>query len=206
MITHRQRTPIGRSENRNFLQWLFVGPFLWVHVLHGQGTTDAAWTSATATGNGDAETRTNDMSFFGHTSGSSPSIPPNLRPFQLVLPRAHLLGDWDGLRPKLEEHGFTPSLTLVSDIAGNVTGGNSQGVTEAGNLGLNLFFDLEKLAGLSGGSFLVSMSQRWGTSLSKEHVGNVFTIQQVYGGQTFHLIDVAYEQKLLDDRLTFRLG
>src|SRR5262249_2245731 len=39
-----------------------------------------------------------------------------------------------------------------------------------------------------------------------EHVGNVFTIQQVYGGQTFHLIDVAYEQKLLDDRVTFRLG
>jgi porin len=37
-------------------------------------------------------------------------------------------------------------------------------------------------------------------------VGNVFTIQQVYGGQTFHLIDVAYEQKLLDDQTAFRLG
>ena len=193
-------------QNRKLLQWLFVGPFLWVHIVHGQETTETALTSATATGNADAETRTNDMSFFGHTSGSSPSVPPNLRPFQLVLPRAHLLGDWDGLRPKLEERGFTPSLTLVTDIAGNVTGGKSQGVTEAGNLGLNLFFDLEKLAGLSGGSFLVSMSQRWGTSLSQEHVGNVFTIQQVYGGQTFHLIDVAYEQMLLDDRVTFRLG
>jgi porin len=221
MTTHRQKMPIGRAEpegfgkqirknmtlqNRKLLQWLFVGPFLWVHVVHGQGTTDTAWTSAAATGNGDVETKTNDTSFFGLTSGSSSSVPPNLRPFQLVLPRAHLLGDWDGLRPKLEERGFTPSLTLVTDIAGNVTGGKSQGVTEAGNLGLNLFFDLEKLAGLSGGSFLVSMSQRWGTSLSQEHVGNVFTIQQVYGGQTFHLIDVAYEQMLLDDRVTFRLG
>src|SRR6185295_20332820 len=96
--------------------------------------------------------------------------------------------------------------TLVSDIAGNVTGGNSQGVTEAGNLGLNLFFDLEKLAGLSGGSFLVSMSQRWGSSLSQERVGNVFTIQQVYGGQTFHLIDVAYQQRLFDDHLEIHLG
>jgi carbohydrate-selective porin OprB len=67
-----------------------------------------------------------------------------------------------------------PSLTLVTDIAAYVTGGTSQDVTEAGNLGLNLFFDLEKLVGLSGASFLVSMSQRWGTSLSREHVGNVF--------------------------------
>jgi hypothetical protein len=28
-------------------------------------------------------------------------------------------------------------------------------------------------------------------------------MQQVYGGRTFHLIDVAFEQKLLDDRVAF---
>ena len=56
------------------------------------------------------------------------------------------------------------------------------------------------------GITLVSMSQRSGTSLSKEYVGNVFAIQQVYGGQTFHLIDVAHQQKLMDDRVEIRLG
>ena len=166
MMTHRKEIPVGRAEpegfgkqirknmplqNRKLLQWLFVGPFLWVHVVHGQGTTDTAWTSAAVSGNGDAETKTNDVRFFGLPNGSSSSIPPNLRPFQLVLPRGHLLGDWDGLRPKLEERGFTPSLTLVTDIAGNVTGGKSQGVTEAGNLGLNLFFDLESSRVCPGG-------------------------------------------------------
>jgi len=36
-------------------------------------------------------------------------------PFQLILPRVHLLGDWYGLRPWLEDHGITPTLTFVKD-------------------------------------------------------------------------------------------
>jgi porin len=143
---------------------------------------------------------------FGGTTGTGQQVPVNLRPFQLVLPREHLLGDWFGLRSKAEDVGISPSVTFVTDIAGNVTGGKSQGVTHADNLGLNVLFDLDKLAGLEGGSFLASVSQRSGSSLSSEHVGNVFTIQQVYGGQTFHLIDLAYQQRLLEDRVEFRLG
>jgi porin len=124
----------------------------------------------------------------------------------LVLPREHLFDDWFGLRPAAEASGLTPTLTFVTDVAGNVTGGKNQGVTHADNLGLDLLFDLHKLAGLEGGSFLASVSQRSGNSLSQEHVGNVFTIQQVYGGQTFHLIDLAYQQRLLEDRVEVRLG
>lgn len=143
---------------------------------------------------------------FANTADTGPQNTADNRPFQLVLPREHLLGDWFGLRSKAEDTGITPTLTFVTDVAGNVTGGKNQGVSHADNLGLDVQFDLDKLAGLSGGSFLVSASQRSGDSLSKEHVGNVFTIQQVYGGQTFHLIDVAYQQRLIDDRIEFRIG
>src|SRR6266446_871266 len=143
---------------------------------------------------------------FGGSSSDNSQVSVNLRPFQLALPREHLFGDWFGLRPGVEDQGITPTLTFVTDIAGNVTGGKNQGISHADNLGLDLLFDLDKLVGLKGGSFLVSMSQRSGTSLSSEHVGNVFAIQQVYGGQTFHLVDVAYQQKLLDDRVELRLG
>lgn len=142
----------------------------------------------------------------GISTGIDSHIPVSVRPFQLTLPRAHLLEDWLGLLSRAEDLGISPTLTFVTDIAGNVTGGKSQGVTHADNLGLDLSFDLNKLTGLDGASFLVSMSQRSGNSLSKEHVGNIFTIQQVYGGQTFHLIDLAYQQDLLDDRVEFRLG
>jgi len=54
---------------------------------------------------------------------------PTARVFELVLPADHLLGDWGGLRSRLEESGITPRLTLVTDFAGNPSGGLSQGLT-----------------------------------------------------------------------------
>src|SRR5215813_13125262 len=127
-------------------------------------------------------------------------------PFQLVLPREHLLGDWYGSRAWLEDHGITPTLTFVTDSLGNPSGGNDQGFTTANNAGLDLSFDLEKLGILEGGSFLFSMSYRFGGSLSANYIHNVFTVQQVFGGETFRVVNMAYQQKLFDDRLEFRLG
>src|SRR5215469_12623266 len=127
-------------------------------------------------------------------------------PFQLVLPREHLLGDWFTTRTWLEDHGITPTLTFVTDSLGNPTGGTRQGFTTANNLGLDLNFDLEKLVGLEGGSFLFSMSYRFGGSLSANYIHNFFPVQQVFGGETFRVVNVAYLQKLFDDRVEFRLG
>src|SRR5678810_902962 len=127
-------------------------------------------------------------------------------PFQLVLPREHLLGDWYGTRTWLEERGVTPTLSFVTDSLGNPSGGKEQGFTTANNVGLDLNFDLEKLGVLEGGSFLLSMSYRFGGSLSATYIHNVFTVQQVFGGETFHLINLTYQQKLFDDRVELRLG
>ncbi len=127
-------------------------------------------------------------------------------PFQLVLPREHLLRDWCGTRTWLEDRGITPTLTFVTDSLGNPSGGQEQGFTTANNVGLDLNFDLEKLCGFDGGSFLLSMSYRFGGSLSANYIHNVFTVQQVFGGETFHLINLAYLQKLFDDRVELRIG
>jgi len=127
-------------------------------------------------------------------------------PFQLILPREHLLGDWYGTRTWLEDQGIVPTLTFVTDSLGNPSGGKEQGFTTANNVGLDLNFDLEKLCGLEGGSFLLSMSYRFGGSLSANYIHNVFTVQQVFGGETFHLINLAYQQKLFDDRVELRIG
>ena len=51
-------------------------------------------------------------------------------PFQLILPSEHLLGDWYGMRSWLEDHGITPTLTLVTDALGNPSGGMRQSVEE----------------------------------------------------------------------------
>jgi porin len=127
-------------------------------------------------------------------------------PIQLVLPQAHLLGDWGGARRWLEDHGITPTVTFVTDALGNPTGGVQHGFKGASDLGLDVRFDLERLLGLAGGSFEVSFSERFGSSLSSEDLGNVFTVQQVFGGQTYRLVNMAYQQQLLDNRVEFRVG
>ena len=42
--------------------------------------------------------------------------------------------------------------------------------------------------------------------MSAEYIGNAFTVQQVFAGETFRLVSLSYRQKLLADRLEFRLG
>ena len=142
-------------------------------------------------------------------TGAQAQSTVSTRPFGedlIVLPVDHLFGDWYGLRTRLEDQGITPSLTFESDLAGNPVGGKRHGFTDADNLGLNLNFDLDKLYGLQGGSFQFSMSQRSGANLSAIDIGNIFTTQQVYGRETWQVIDVAYLQKLLDDRVELRIG
>jgi porin len=177
-------------------------------VVHAQDASSPSTTSdvATKTSSGARSGKRQDpdtaIGLFEDSTSDNSQIPAHFRPFLLTSPTEHLLGGWAGL----EDWGITPTLTYESDSAGNPSGGRSQGVAYADNIGLGLLFDLDKLAGLEGGSFLVSMSQRDGDSLSQKRVGNVFTIQQVYGGETFHLIDLAYQQKLFDDRVELRLG
>jgi porin len=147
----------------------------------------------------------------GQQPGSAPvsAVPFSQRIFGMdliVLPVDHLFGDWYGLRTLLEDEGIFPSLTFVSNLAGNPVGGIRRGFTEADNLGLNLIFDLDKLYGLEGGTFIFTTSQRSGANLSAIDVGNTFTIQQVYGRETWQVIDVAYLQKFLNDRVELRIG
>jgi porin len=148
-----------------------------------------------------ASTRSEDSS---EASAGTRSLAP--LPFQLVLPREHLLGDWYGTRTWLEDRGIIPTLTFVTDSLGNPSGGKEQGFTTANNVGLDLNFDLEKLCDFEGASLLLSMSYRFGGSLSANYIHNAFTVQQVFGGETFRLVNLAYLQKLFDDRLEFRIG
>ena len=149
------------------------------------------------------------------TSSVNPPTPPThaadpsesaFQPFQLIPTSGNLLGDWWGARTYLEEKGITTSLSFVTNLAGNVSGGRDQGFTHADNLGLDFHFDLEKILGIEGASFLLNMSQRSGSSVSSVYIGNVFTVQQVFGGSTFHLIDAAWQQQLFNDQLSFRVG
>jgi len=115
-------------------------------------------------------------------------------------------GDWLGERNVLNDGGLSFWLTYTNNIAGNVTGGMQQSVTYTDNVGFGMEIDLEKFIGWNGASLVVSGLNRAGQSLSQIAIGNQFTVQQVYGEQTAMFFALAFEQKLLDDRVSIKLG
>ena len=115
-------------------------------------------------------------------------------------------GDWWGMRNMLEDDGIDFSFTYTNNIAGNVTGGKQRSATYTDNVGFGVEFDFEKLINWKGATLTLSGLNRSGQSLSEIAIGNQFTVQQVYGGQTAMYYAMAFEQKLLDDKVAIKLG
>jgi porin len=118
----------------------------------------------------------------------------------------YALQNWFGLRDTLANHGLDVSFNYTSDIAGNVTGGKSRGMTYCDNFTLDLEFQSQPLFGYKGGTLSVIMLNRDGSNLSAQNIGNQFTVQQVYGGSTAIFYALAYNQRFCDDRFSFKFG
>jgi porin len=119
----------------------------------------------------------------------------------------NLTGDWGGLRNTLAEEGFKLELSYAMEFMANPTGGEDQGETYVHNILLGLDFDLDKLIGLPNSTFRVRGSQRSGDSLSKDYIGNAFSVQELYGGgQTWRLAQVEMEHDLFGGRLNLAYG
>lgn len=70
---------------------------------------------------------------------------------------------------------------------------------------VQLNFDLEKLIGWQGGTFVWSFADNAGSNLS-QHVGNNFQISTDYGPNTFMFNELYVQQSLLKDKLTLKVG
>ena len=118
-----------------------------------------------------------------------------------------LSGDWWGTRNFLDDSGVELSANYTNNIAGNPVGGRSPGgFTYTDNTGFGLELDFEKLMGWKGAKLFVSGLNRAGSNLSAQSIGNQFTVQQVYGSQTAIFYALAFEQKLLDDKVAIKVG
>jgi porin len=119
----------------------------------------------------------------------------------------YLFGDWLGYRSALAAHGLKPTVLLIVDPFGSVTGGLRRGASNYDLLCLDLVLDTGKVIGLAGGQFHVGFAVNFGTSLSRQYVGNTFPIQLAdVAGAHPRLTYLSYTQALFEDRLTFRLG
>ncbi len=129
------------------------------------------------------------------------NMPHNIKEFE------HASGNWIGYRDQLDQRGIEFSVTYTSDIAGNPVGGKIPGgFTYTDNLAFGCLIETEKLFGWHGGYFMISTLQRDGNSLSRENIKNQFTVQQVYGGQTFHWYELSCQQDFWNDRASFKAG
>lgn len=117
-----------------------------------------------------------------------------------------LSGNWSGWRDRVQDAGVQILGDYITEIAGNATGGLDRSITYTHNVGVWLNVDLDTVLGWRGGQLHVSASNRVGTSLSQKHVGNTFAVQQIFGGETTRLVDLALEQSLAGGAVDLRAG
>ena len=123
----------------------------------------------------------------------------------------YLTGNWNGLRDDWQQAGVELFFNATAEPMRNISGGERIGGTWPSNLGLELHLDLAKLLGVANTGLLVKVSKRDGNSVSIEDVapsqgGNLFPVQELYGGQTLKLANVQFNTRLFDDQLDLAYG
>lgn len=119
-----------------------------------------------------------------------------------------MTGDWGGLRSDLAAHGVALKLQYVFEGAFNAAGGQRQKADMAGQLGLGVGGDTEKLFGLPDGRFVATVTHREGRNLDTDAQLPVLQqIQEVYGrGDIWRLTQLWYEQGFFDRAVAIKIG
>jgi len=115
-------------------------------------------------------------------------------------------GDWGGLRSQAAAAGLTVEGNYQTDLLANPIGGEQQGFAYDGLMEISLDFDLEKIAGLEGTSFVIAGYWASGDDLSDTKIGNLIDVSQVFDGRTVRLGQMYLEQKLFDETLDVAVG
>src|SRR6185295_4920291 len=117
-----------------------------------------------------------------------------------VSPNQGVLGDWGGLRTQLYQKGVDFQLGFTTEAAYNTQGGDEKLLRNADQFNFGATFDLNKLVGLSGGTFQMTITDRNGDNLSADaNLGTLMQVQEIFGrGSTFRWTQFWYDQLLFD--------
>jgi porin len=123
----------------------------------------------------------------------------------------YLTGNWGGARERLHDKGLDILFHYTTEPMYNVSGGEETGGTYLHNIGLDFKFDLDKIFGGGNTTLLIKFAQRYGDSVSADYVapsegGNTFTVQEIFGGQTYKLANLQFNTLLMEDRLDLAYG
>ena len=117
---------------------------------------------------------------------------------------------WIGkLTPKgiewLADRGIQFFAWWMISLQGNPFGGIDKAFRYSGLLDFGIDLDMETMAGLTG--FWIHVSGSWasGKNLSTD-VGTFAPVNAVYSGDSLRLFEMYLEERILNDRLSFRVG
>ena len=125
-----------------------------------------------------------------------------------------LFGTFGGARKDLAKRGFTFNGHLVSEFAANATGGipiggtaQERGTALSSEFALGFDADIGTISHSGAGTLHALVTTRFGSSLASNVLGNLVSVQEIYGdGQTTRFTYLDFEQPLLDDKLNVRFG
>jgi porin len=117
-----------------------------------------------------------------------------------------ITGTWGGLRRKLTDRGFELMGSYDAEVWGNTKGGLESGTVFTGLLDFGLKLDLEKAFGWPGASLSTTWLLLSGKNASEDLVGNFLTISNNAGFNTLRNYELWFQQNLLDDKFSIRLG
>ncbi|MDG6094050.1 carbohydrate porin [Acetobacter sp. AN02] len=125
----------------------------------------------------------------------------------------HLLGDWGGAQPWLQNHGVYLALNVYESLSGNPSGGKRQTQTIAGQVGSTLDIDWQKLLGAGDWAkdFWLHMLvvNGHGNNLSRLMGDNGNQVQQIYGARgnvVAHLVDAYFEKAWFGHKIDWATG
>jgi porin len=124
----------------------------------------------------------------------------------LWLASSGMTGEWDGVRPALDDRGVHLFADFTAEVWGNTTGGMKTGAVYTGLLAFGLELDLETFAGWSGASVSTTWSWSTGKDASAELVGNYLTISNIAAFPTLRMSELWFQQTLWDERVSLRIG
>jgi porin len=122
------------------------------------------------------------------------------------LTQSAATGSWGGGRDELAGKGIAFSFNYTTDLAGNVSGGETRGFSYAGLLDAGLALDVERLVGLRGTSLTASGAWSSGHSLSADEIGNLFAVQEAFNPGDVLLQQLALSHSLFHDTVTLQVG
>lgn len=116
------------------------------------------------------------------------------------------MGDWGGFRSQLVDRGVAFFVSYDAEVWGNTKGGLESGTVYTGLLDFGLKLDLEKAFGWRGASLSTTWLLLSGKNASDDLVGNFLTISNNAGFNTLRNYELWFQQNLLDDKISIRLG